>query len=169
MIGSVVIMGGALTIPGNVNPFAEANIFQDPYAAKYLFESGIPVTMVGLDVTQRSLLTKSHTKQWRDTNSVAGQTYADMVNYYIGEHDTSIGGCYIHDPSAITAVKHPEWFQMLPMHMTVITEGDAAGRTIGDPDLLRTAHPNVKVCVGVDSKQLVQDLNETLLCLFKKC
>jgi purine nucleosidase len=166
MIGRVVIMGGALTVPGNCNQYTEANILQDPEAAKYLFESGIDVTMVGLDVTQRSILTKADTQTWRETGSVAGKTYADMVDYYISQHD-EVDGCYLHDPSAVINAVHPEYFTMLPMHLTVITEGEAEGRTIGDSKKLRNPNPNVKVCIGVDSLALIKDLNETLLSLFQ--
>lgn len=165
LIGRVVIMGGALTIPGNVNPYTEANISQDPEAAKYLFESGVDVTMVGLDVTQRSTLTKADTQNWRETGTLIGRTYADMVDYYISQH-VDIEGCYLHDPSAVINAIHPEFFTTLPMFMTVITQGEAAGRTIGDPHKLREEHPNVKVCIGVDTQALVKHLNETLLSLF---
>lgn len=51
-------MGGALTVPGNVTPFAEANIQQDAEAANYVFTNKLHDTMVGLDVTLRTLLTK---------------------------------------------------------------------------------------------------------------
>jgi purine nucleosidase len=166
MIGRAVIMGGALTVPGNVNQYTEANISQDPEAAKFLFESGIDVTMVGLDVTTRSTLTNADTQKWRETGSVAGKTYADMVDYYINEN-LGVEGCYLHDPSAVINAVHPEYFTVLPMHMTVVTEGEAEGRTIGEPSKLRDPNPNVKVCIGVDSPSLVSDLNETLLSLFQ--
>ena len=166
MIGRVVIMGGALTVPGNVNQYTEANISQDPEAAKILFESGLDVTMVGLDVTQRSTLTNADTQSWRETGSVPGKTYADMVDYYITEN-YGVEGCYLHDPSAVINAVHPEYFTMLPMHMTVVTEGEAEGRTIGDSNKLRDPNPNVKVCIGVDSQALVSHLNETLLSLFQ--
>ena len=166
-IGSVVIMGGALTVPGNVNAYAEANISKDPEAAKLVMESGIDVTMVGLDVTQRSQLTKMDTQIWRELDTISGRTYADMVDYYISQHTHSNGtACYLHDPSAAICALHPEWFTMLPMHMTVVTEGEAAGRTIGDSTKLRTPNPNVKVCVGVQSEVLEQHLKETFLALF---
>ncbi len=166
-IGRVVIMGGALTVPGNVSPYAEANIAKDPEAAKLVFESGIDVTMVGLDVTQRSQLTKVDTQIWRELDTVSGRIYADMVDYYISQHTHSNGtACYLHDPSAAICALHPEWFTMLPMYMTVVTEGEAAGRTIGDNTKLRTPNPNVKVCVGVASGEVEQHLKETFLCLF---
>lgn len=167
MIGRVVMMGGALTVPGNCNAYTEANVMQDPPAAKYVFESGLDVIMVGLDVTQRSILTRAMTQRWRETGSLAGTTYADMVDYYISQHDAGVKGCYLHDPSAMIHAVHPEFFTTLPMHMTVTTEGEAEGRTIGDPDKLRDPNPNVKVCIGVDSQALVAELNETLLALFR--
>lgn len=167
IMGKVVIMGGALTVPGNVNPYAEANIFQDPDAADYLFKSGADITMVGLDVTQRSQLTLNDTNVWRETGSRAGEAYADMVDYYIGQHEHSEGrACFLHDPSAAICAVHPEYFTMLPMHMMVVTEGEAAGRTIGNPEKMRSPYPNVKVCVGVDSEKLEAHLKDVFLKLF---
>lgn len=169
IIGPVVIMGGALTVPGNVSPYAEANISKDPYAAKFLFESGLDITMVGLDVTQRSQLTKQDTQTWREVKTMSGRVFADMVDYYIAQHPHSGGtASYLHDPSAVVCAAHPEWFTMLPMHMTVVTEGEGAGRTIGDPNQLRTPGPNVKVCVQVDSEKVERRFMETLTALFQK-
>src|SRR5699024_5750106 len=50
-VKEVIHMGGAITVPGNVTPYAEANIYHDPEAAQFIFQSGIPITLVGLDVT----------------------------------------------------------------------------------------------------------------------
>lgn len=61
-IGQIVLMGGALTVPGNCNACMEANISQDPEAADYLFRSGAPTTMIGLDVTLQTLLTYKETQ-----------------------------------------------------------------------------------------------------------
>lgn len=168
IMGRIVIMGGALTIPGNVTAYAEANISQDPQAAKLLFESGLDITMVGLDVTQRSQLTKEDTKVWRAMGK-AGSIYADMVDYYISQHKHSKGtACHLHDPSAAICAIHPEYFHMIEMHMTVITEGEAAGRTIGDPMKLRFPNPTMKICIGVDSKLLQCELQNVFAALFQK-
>lgn len=164
----VVIMGGALTVPGNVSAYAEANISQDPLAAKILFESGVQVTMVGLDVTQRSELTKKDTEEWRKTNTIVGKTYADMVDYYIAQHEHSNGkACFLHDPSAVICAVHPEYFTILPMHMTVVTEGEGIGRTIGDSQKLRDPNPNTFVCIGADRKKVEHELNQVLLRKFQ--
>src|SRR5690606_6842721 len=66
IVGRVVSMGGAVTTPGNVTKFAEANIIIDPHAAKTVFTSDLPVTMVGLDVTRKTLLTKEDIERWRN-------------------------------------------------------------------------------------------------------
>ena len=78
-IGQIVLMGGALTVPGNCNACMEANISQDPEAADYLFRSGAPTTMIGLDVTLQTLLTYKETQQWRDLGTKAGK--------FLGRHD----------------------------------------------------------------------------------
>ena len=82
-IGNVTLMGGALTVPGNVSHYAEANINQDAEAANAVFTSTMPLTMVGLDVTLRTLLTKTETQQWRDLKTTAGEKFADIVDCYI--------------------------------------------------------------------------------------
>lgn len=164
-IGGVIIMGGALTVPGNIRQIAEANISQDPEAAKQVFESGIPIRMVGLDVTMRSMLTKKETQAWRELNTDSGEKYAQMVDYYI-DHVKAKGGCYMHDPSAVAMAAHPEWFETQSFYITVITEGDQRGRTVVDVEKLQEKTPNVKVCLQVDSGKLVEDFQNSLLRLF---
>ena len=82
-VGKIVIMGGALIVEGNMNHFAEANIYNDPLAANAFYTSTTPFTMVGLEVTQRTKLTKKDTQKWRELNTPASKSYADIVDYYI--------------------------------------------------------------------------------------
>lgn len=164
-ISEVIIMGGALTVPGNIRQIAEANISQDPEAAQQIFESGIPIRMVGLDVTMRSLLTKAETQAWRDLNTDVGEKYAQMVDYYI-DHVKAKGGCYMHDPSAVAMAAHPEWFDTQMFYLTVIREGDQRGRTVADVEKLQESAPNVKVSLQVDSGKFLNDFQTSLLSLF---
>ena len=166
-IKRVVVMGGALTVSGNIRKIAEANISQDPEAARLVFESGIHVDMVGLDVTMRSLLTKAQTGAWREIGSDAGRKYADMVDYYI-DHVKAKGGCFMHDPSAVAMAAHPEWFTALPFYLTVVEEGDQRGRTVVDTEKLQENHPNVSVCLQVDTKSFLEDFQGSLLRLFTR-
>lgn len=169
MVKEIVIMGGALTVQGNVTEFAEANIIQDPLSAKELFESGGNVIMVGLDVTKLTILTKEQTKQWE--SSPMGKLYAQMVNYYIDKHveiDNLYGGCYMHDPLALSYVTHSDWFETLSLPMTVVTEGVARGRTIGYNSNFTEKTKPIKVCVNVKAESFIDDFLQKMMKLFNE-
>lgn len=166
LVGNIVIMGGALTVPGNVSILAEANIHQDPVAANYLFTSGTPITMVGLDVTLRTLLPKTYTQKWRELGTASAKAYADIVDYYI-EAYLPMPGCALHDPLAVAVAVQPDLVKTLSMFMVVGTKEDW-GRTIGDKTKLLEPNPNMKVAVDVDHERFVEDFNNVLTELFKK-
>ncbi|WP_429971522.1 nucleoside hydrolase [Fructilactobacillus sp. Tb1] len=172
MIGDITIMGGALTVPGNVTPCAEANIEQDPVAANELFTSDLTVTMVGLDVTYRTLLTKKETKLWRETGSEAGIKMADIVDYYIDVYADiypELGGCSLHDPLAVGVAIDPTFVTLLHMNMKVTTEHDAYyARTIGDKARLNDPTTNVRVAVDVDKERYLEVFMNLFLELFNK-
>ena len=159
----VVLMGGALTVPGNTNLFAEANIYADPQAAKQAFESSQPITMVGLDVTLKTLLTKADTAQFRKL-SQAGSLFADMIDYYIDAYlkYDNLNGCALHDPLAVGIAIEPTLAKVHQMHLTVETEGPSAGRTIGNHQRVNAPDPNVKVCLDVDAKAYMITFMELL-------
>ncbi len=124
----IVFMGGALTVEGNVTPFAEANIANDPEAAKVVLESGLPMVMVGLDVTLKQRLTHETVDGWTACGKV-GETFARIAGYYI-DHESDRGSCALHDPLAVAAAIDPSLLTTHPFSMTAITEGPAAGRTV---------------------------------------
>lgn len=170
-VGNITIMGGALTVPGNVTPVAEANIEQDPVAANEMFTSDIDITMVGLDVTLRTLLTKKETQQWRDTHTEAGEKMADIVDFYIDVYDDiypELGGCSLHDPLAVGVAIDPSFVQTIDMNIMVTTEHDAYyARTIGDKARLNDPHTNVKVAVNVDKERYLKVFMKLFLDLFQ--
>lgn len=158
MIGGIVMMGGALTVPGNVNAWTEANIAQDPEAADRIFRSGAHVTMIGLDVTMQTLLTKRETACWRATGTPAGRFLADMTDYYIDAYAVSapgMGGCGLHDPLAVAVALDPTLVTTLPINLKVDLDGPTRGRTIGDYDRLNTADKTVDAAVGVDVRRFL--------------
>lgn len=158
----LVMMGGALTVPGNVTPYAEANVWQDPEATDYVFRHARDLTVVGLDVTLRTLLTKEHTRQWRTSH--AGRVFADIVDYYIGAYATTsphLGGCGLHDPLAVAVAADPSLVTCLEMNLRC----EEKGRTIGDPERLGEA-ATTRVAVGVDAPRFVDDLMSKLTSLY---
>ena len=159
-IGRVVLMGGALTVPGNVNAWTEANISQDPDAANRVFRSGIPATMVGLDVTLQTLLTYKETQRWRDLGTPAGTFLADMTDFYIKAYETTaphLGGCGLHDPLAVGVAVDPTLVTTLPINMKVDVEGPTRGRTIGDETRLNDPVKTMDVAVGVDVPRFLDE------------
>lgn len=166
MTGNIVIMGGALTVPGNVSEVAEANIYADPFAANEFFTSGTPFTMVGLDVTIRARLTKADTQKWRELGTEAGKSFADIVDYYISI--SSSGSCSLHDPLAVAVSVHPELVETISRFMIVGTSEKDLGRTIGDKNKLNDPNPNVKVCIDLDREKFLTDFKKVLSDLFMK-
>ena len=156
----IVIMGGALTVPGNVSPWAEANINQDPDAANDVFRAAADVTMIGLDVTLQTLLTTQHTAQWRELGTPAATALADMTDYYIKAYETTaphLGGCGLHDPLAVGAAIDPSLVTLLPINLKVDVEGETRGRTIGDEVRLNDPVRTARAAVAVDVDRFLSE------------
>lgn len=159
-IGRIVLMGGALTVQGNVNAWSEANISQDPDAANTLFRSSAPTTMIGLDVTLQTLLTYKETALWRTLGTAAGTFLADMTDYYIKAYETTsphLGGCGLHDPLAVGVAVDPTLVTTLPINMQVDVDGPTRGRTIGDNTRLNDPHKTMHVAVGVNVPKFLNE------------
>ena len=163
LVDRVVIMGGAVTVPGNVTPVAEANIYADPEAAQYVFESGLPITLVGLDVTMRTLLSQEEVQQWREKDTRLSRFFADMTDFYIGAYkkfNPGIKGCALHDPLAVGVVIDPTFVETKPMAIRVDLEGEATGRTV--PDETTGSQPNVDVCLHVEADRFLEHFLKTI-------
>lgn len=171
LIGQTTLMGGALTVPGNVTPFTEANIHQDPEAADFVFTHQKNLTMVGLDVTLRTLLTKNETAEWRHLNSEAGEKFASLMDFYIDAYynlDIDKRGAALHDPLAVAVSIDPTYITGLPLNMRVTynTENGDYGRTIGDKTQL-LAPTTSKAAVLVDTDRFVKDFQNMMLTVLK--
>lgn len=149
----VTFMGGALTVPGNVTPCAEANVHNDPEAADAVLRSGLPMRMIGLDVTHQAVLTREDTARWRSLGTPAGRFFADVTDHYIGiyeKNNPGMGGCALHDPLAVAAALDPGIVGCLPANLRVETEGTVRGRTVCDPERLVDAEKDCEVALTVD-------------------
>lgn len=162
----MVTMGGALTVPGNVSPAAEANISQDPVSSNSVYQLAEDMTMVGLDVTMQTQLTRSEADSWRGT--AAGDAFADMAGYYIDayqENNPHMDGCALHDPLAVAVAVDPDLVDCLILPLQVDTEGPTVGRTIGRWD---GSEVETRVAVGVDVDAFVPDFIDKLGQLFAR-
>jgi len=153
---AIVWMGGAIG-EGNVTPAAEFNAFVDPEAAAVVFASGIPVTMVGLDVTHRALFTRAHADRLRDTGRV-GRFVAELSDFFQLFHERSYGfaGSPIHDAMAVAHVIDPTLVTTRHVNVEVETRSRFCdGRTVADLRGTTERPPNARVGVDVDAPRFL--------------
>ncbi|KAJ0977044.1 hypothetical protein J5N97_012518 [Dioscorea zingiberensis] len=171
-IGQIVILGGAFSVNGSVNPAAETNIFGDPDAADIVFTSGADVLAVGINVTRQVVLTDAD----HDKLAQSGGKYAQYLSkilefYYAYHHDAyAMQGVYLHDPTALLAAVNPSLLTYIEGVVRVQTTGIMRGLTIFDNSHKRfeeqtewSHKPIVKVAVTVDAPATVKLVMERLM------
>src|SRR3989442_13145823 len=135
MIEEIVIMGGEYFVTkyglGNETPVAEFNVYSDPEAAKIVFEAGVPVKAVGLDVTMNPLvqLTKKDYDRLRNRK---GRVSA-FASSILKSNMKTYGRFALHDPMVVAVKIKPSFFQFANYHAQVETKGEyTLGMTVAD-------------------------------------
>ncbi|MGC6517615.1 MAG: nucleoside hydrolase [Candidatus Puniceispirillaceae bacterium] len=148
-VKSVVIMGGAGFVPGNVTDYAEANIWNDPHAAEIVFAADWEVVMIGLDVTTQVMCLPSDYQSVANEGGAIGRFINDISIFYTRFYATIYKEdvCVLHDPCAIIAITDPALFEYRSLPVRVICDGPAIGQTVPDETLHRSA---TKIAIGVD-------------------
>jgi pyrimidine-specific ribonucleoside hydrolase len=150
-IGQIVVMGGAIA-EGNFTPAAEFNVWCDPEAAAAVFDSGLDVTMIGLDVTHQALLGGEIEARLRDIGRI-GAFVADLSVYFTRYHRETYGweGAPIHDAVAVAHLIRPGLVETRHRSVEVELESELCrGRTVVDLWNRTDRPPNVHVGVGID-------------------
>lgn len=156
---TLVSMAGAAITPGNSGPYGEANAKADPEASKIVLESGVNLTMVGLDVTRKTLLTKENLEVWQGYDTPMAHVLSKAVEFYLAEYKKYhpyLAGCALHDPLAVGVAIDPSLVTTIPMNMTVTTTGEATGNTIENLDKV-AEKPTTKVALLVDADRFMKD------------
>jgi len=165
-IERIVLMGGAIGL-GNVTPSAEFNVWADPEAASRVFTSGVQVTMVGLDVTHRAMLSAERADALRDTGR-AGAVVADLHAFYRQFHERVYGhsDTPVHDALAVAHVIKPDVITTEHLHVEIdVTHGPCRGRTVVD-QLNRTGQAaNAHVSTDVEAATFIDLLTERISAL----
>jgi inosine-uridine nucleoside N-ribohydrolase len=132
-IRRLVMMGGSLS-GGNITPAAEFNIYVDPEAARIVFQSGIPITMVGLDVTRKTSLTEDHVRALEAAQNNVSQAAAKIARRAIDQHRERgfVVGPNMHDSLAVAGFLDPSLLTLKEYYLDVETSGElTAGETVG--------------------------------------
>jgi len=162
-IDRIVLMGGSIG-PGNTTPAAEFNIYVDPEAARMVFESGLRITMVGLDVTRQAIAGPKEVERLRTLGRV-GEVAAELVTFSSDNHRRVFGsdGPPIHDAVAVAAVVEPAVLEARPMRVEIECESELTrGETVCDLRGVWGKPPNAEVGVLLDKAAFFEVLYRSL-------
>jgi purine nucleosidase len=173
LVKEVVLMGGSIS-GGNVNASAEANIYNDPEAAQIVFQAGWPLTMVGLDVGDKTLLGQKQLEQLGRTHGPVNDFIYSVAKYLV-ELSAKFGspGTPMYDPLAVGVAIDATLVKAPPLHVDVETRGEfTRGETVAnrrgeiERNVLHGDHyviegldkvtPNAKVCTDVEADRFLQ-------------
>ena len=162
-ISRVSLMGGSMGL-GNTTPAAEFNVYVDPEAAREVFESGLPITMSGLDVTHQAGADKAQRDRLRNLGNV-GEVVAGFLDFFAGTYERAFGfdAPPLHDPVAVAAILEPALLRTRTMRVDVECKGDLTrGETVCDVRGVTGKPPNADVGVELDREGFFDLLHDSL-------
>lgn len=134
-IAEIVMMGGAYFEVGNITPAAEFNIYVDPEAADVVMRSGVPITMLPLDVTHQIQSTPERLAAIKAIGNRSGQAIYDMLTFSesFDLHKYGWAGAPLHDPTVIAYLLQPDLFEGRHCNVTIETASELTmGMTVAD-------------------------------------
>ena len=163
-ISEITIMGGVVGT-GNTTPVAEFNIYADPEAAKIVFESGIRVNMVGLNVTTKTYYNIAMHEKFKKSDKKINKILADIMDRRIAKTGAEENyTTYMHDTLAVMYHTNPEIFKSQMVHMDVETKGEfTRGMTVADMRAISTECKNVNFVTDIDTEKFEDIFMKTLV------
>lgn len=160
-IECISFMGGGLR-GGNWSSAAEFNVIVDPEALDIVLNSGIPILMSGLDVTEKALCYPDEMERIRAIGNPVSDVVAGWFDFFM-QHLSKLGwaGATLHDPCAVLVLTHPELFEFKEVYVQVELSGEyTRGATVPDYYGLHGQKPNVKAAVNIDREKFIEVLIE---------
>lgn len=157
LVAEVVVMGGAFA-RGNVTPYAEANLHNDPEAAADVLAASWSLTLVPLDATMPCVLTDAAVREMADANET-GRFVHDVTRGYAETYARHEGldGCVLHDVAALVRLTRPELFEVRSSPVAVTLDGARLGQTTW------SEHGSVReVCLNANGPELARHFQRTL-------
>jgi purine nucleosidase len=154
---ALIVMGGAIRVPGNVSPVSEFNFATDPDAAAIVLGAGLPLTLVPLDVTERVILTRRLVEE--SSRGGAIQAFVRQITMatmaFHREHEGT-DGMFLHDPLAVGVALDPSLVRQEPLGVAVETQGSlTAGMAVADLRRRRRTAPTASVCLEVEADRFL--------------
>ena len=164
-IHEIVLMGGGCFEGGNTTPAAEFNIYVDPHAAKVVFQSGIPLVVMPLDLTHKALTTRARVERFKGLGNKAGVFTSEMLDFFERFDKEKYGseGAPLHDPNVIAYLLKPEIYQGRDVNIEIETESALTmGMTVVDWWRVSGRQPNAMFMQNVDDDAFYELLFERI-------
>ena len=164
-VQEIVLMGGAYFEVGNITPAAEFNIHVDPQAAAIVFGSGVPITVMPLDVTHKALVTKTRNDAFRALGTPVGIAVAQMTDFFERYDREKYGssGAPLHDPCVTAYLIRPDLFSGRHINVEIETTSELTmGMTVADWWGVTDRAPNALFIGDVDADSFFSLLTERL-------
>jgi purine nucleosidase len=170
----VVIMGSNLTFPGTIGPksrMVDANFYNDPEAAAIVVNSGANIILVGVDVTGRVRLNRSHMERISSEGGQPAKKLVEVIEFYynfymgIDQHrpDHLPRGAGMHDPMAVAIAEDPTLVTMEALNADVELRGEwTRGQLVPDRRPIPVKHPNVRVCTEIAGDEFMNRFCEAI-------
>lgn len=162
-IKNLVIMGGAINVPGNKSRVAEFNFFVDPEAAKIVLNSNLKIILVPLDACNEILMTKDDIGEFG--LGKIGKTLAKMLKPYIKNiaKFEGVKGAMMYDPLAAYFLLSPASYKTRLMDIVIETSGEfTAGMSVADQRLVSDKNPRIKVVTAINGKKFISDFIKSI-------
>lgn len=162
-VKQLVIMGGAIDVPGNKNRVAEFNFFVDPEAADVVFQSIIPKVLVPLDACNKVVLQVEDFQKVENKNLKS--ILIPMMEHFIAglNSDEGTTGILVYDALAAYYLLNPNAFTLQSMDVVIETQGQHTfGMSVSEKRLHKVENTNVEVVTGIDDQQFRQDFFKIL-------
>ena len=164
-VREIVLMGGAYFEVGNITPAAEFNIYVDPEAAEIVFRSGVPLTVMPLDVTHKALVTKPRVEAFAALGTRVGEVVASWTRFFERFDVEKYGseGAPLHDPTVIAWLLRPELFSGRHINVEIETVSELTrGMTVADWWGVTDRAPNATFMGDIDAEAFFALLTERL-------
>ncbi|MCF0107476.1 MAG: nucleoside hydrolase [Bacilli bacterium] len=163
-IKEIIFMGGSVD-NGNVSPAAEFNILVDPEAAHIVLTSGVPIKMVGLNVTRMVRVDELLIERMNNINNKASKLFCDLMKVFLKNQQSTFGikAAPLHDPVTVASLIDEECVTFKPMNVEIdLSHGTSYGRTNCDVfDYLHREH-NCLVAVDINQEKFWKIIEEGL-------
>jgi purine nucleosidase len=151
-------MGGAILEAGNITPLAEFNIYVAPHAAHIVFHSGIPITLIPLDVTHRCMLKQGHVDRLMQIDSPISCFIQEALEVYLqASFELGYDGCALHDPLTLATILAPELLTLKEYYVDIdISGGVSMGKTFADIPNVTKKPANMRVAMNVRGDDFIE-------------